>query len=107
MKAYLIDPVAKTVTEIDHDENLTSILEYDTFEVVSRLVGTGIRDALIVDGDRQDEKFRKERGAFMFKGKDQAIIGKAVYSGHTIDGEMCDPKLPLERMKRLMSFIDT
>ncbi len=98
MRGYLIDPVARTVTEIEHDENLVPILEYDTFEILARLAGVGIRDALIVNGDRTVGT------SFIFKGSPTPIVGKALYSGHTIDGEMCDPKLPIDRVKRLLTF---
>ena len=114
MKAYLIDPKTKEITEIEHDEkweSLYPIVGYDNFEVVTRLVGVGIRDALLVDqnGQMMGMDLRaevKKRGAFIIKGQHAPVIGRAIFSGHTRDGEMCDPKTSVKTLKGLLMFLD-
>lgn len=104
MRGYLVDPRAREVSEIEHDEStggLCEIMNCAALTVVGSITGGGIRDALYTDGDGP----AATQGQFMIKGQVTPITGRAIYSGHTRDGDMCDPKLPLDRLRSLVIFV--
>ena len=108
MLAYLIDPVAKTVTEVQHDESneaLYTLLDCRCYEINYRAVGLSRGDALYVDQEPYLRPNPDKRGAFVIKGQPQPMIGRGLISGHTADGEMCDPRTSRRKVRDLIVFL--
>lgn len=106
MKAYLIDPYAEAVTEIETDgtfEHLYPIIECTTIEVV-RLDAAG--DGIFVDEERMFS-FTRPDGAekrFFTLGSSQPLVGKGVVMGGDSEGESQSPVCTLERVKGAVKF---
>lgn len=103
MRAYLIDPVAKTVTEIEHDESdgaLQALLQSERRHIICM-------NAFILNG--RDALYSPPGGGpphyhYSFKGCLGPVYGRGLISGHTIDGEMCDPRTALKQVKKMVAF---
>lgn len=94
MRAYLIDPAARTVTEIDHDEiHLKALLGTEDFKI-DQLSG---KDSIYVPRYASDPRFH-------VKGYMTSFFGRGLVTSHTIDGEMCEPRITLRSLKKMVSF---
>jgi hypothetical protein len=105
MRALLIDPLEKRITEVQHDESsesLASLLKSEIFEVLGGVIGLAKGDALYVDQEGLIRPDSDQRGSFNVKGLRVSIIGRALVCGHTVDGEMCDARTKLNTVKRIV-----
>ncbi len=105
MRAILIDPFARTVTEIDHDNtsyrNIYPVLSHESMEVECFTVATVLpnEDSLFVD----DEGLLKDcQALFLFdgvkglcEGYPQPLAGKGLILGADEEGKSVDAKTPL------------
>jgi hypothetical protein len=104
MKAILIDPVAKTVTEVENDGTLKDwykLLDCDTVEVATYL--NEQNDSILVDENgfaaiSLDSKF------FSVKGGHQPFAGRGLVVGVDDNGETISPTITVEEVKALVSF---
>lgn len=98
--AYLIDPEAKTVTEVTYDGDFRSIY---------RLIGAEAFDAARFDeeGDTvfvDDEGLFKPYEYFMIQGYSQPLAGKGLVLGSDEEGDSVKPRLTLEVVKAKVEF---
>lgn len=106
MIAYLIDPLNEAIAVIVHDESdqeLRAILQCGKFTVLRR-EGLYKGDGLYLDENYKTRPLVPRFGLFSFKGIAGVIPGRALISGHTEDGEMCDPRTPIKRVRELVSW---
>lgn len=108
MKAYLVDPIAREIVEVETPEDsasLYALLGCRTFQILAAR-GLAGRDGLYVDEDARLKApfFQKRMGTFHFKGFFAPILGRALVVGHTADGECCDPKTPIARVRKMVAF---
>lgn len=102
MKGILIDPVTKTVTEVDYTGNYKNIyvhLGVDCFTVV----GISPTETIFVDDEglyREDQKY------FIWKGYYQPLAGKGLILGIDKAGESVATELDVEYVKSMVSFPD-
>lgn len=104
MKAYLIDPFEKQITEVEHNGDYKQIQEFieaDLFTVV-RINDFG--DVLYVD----DEGLLKEEGQafFLFDGYPQPLAGKALVLGTTTEGESDEPVTRPPHLDQMVTWFD-
>lgn len=104
MKAFLIDPFQKQISEIEYSgiyQDIYSLLDIDLFTVVTI---TGDRDAIFVD----DEGLLKdpEKQSFFYVSHESGILhghvmlaGKGLVLGCNNDGESVEPKITIELLK--------
>lgn len=103
MKAYLIDPVAQTVTEVDytgHYQNIYTHIQADMFETCK----IEKKDMIFVDEEgllklKPDSKF------FYYKGAHQPFVGRGLVLGTSKMGGSIEPKNTLDEIKSRVSFM--
>lgn len=103
MRAYLIDPEARTVEAVDYDGDYRTIyklIDAETFDV-ARVEANG--DGLYVD---DEGLYREERHWFIYKGYLQPLVGKALMLGVDGEGDSVPPKTAFEDVKRKVVFGD-
>lgn len=102
MRAILIDPVAKTVTEVDHKDDYRDIyrlIEAEPFTVLE--VGPG--DWLFLDDEglyRPGQKF------FRWKDYPQPLAGKGLLLGGDEEGDSVDTQRTIEWVQEHVGFLD-
>lgn len=106
MRGVLIDPRAKTVTEVEADdwndtESIYETIQCRTFEVMSRAGGLAVRDALYVDEEAMI--LRPSDPTFSFKGVGR-LVGLGLIVGHTKDGDCASARTSLHALKKLVLF---
>lgn len=90
MRAILIDPHAKTVTEVEHDGTLEGIYRAIGADCVCT-VGLGVdRDAVFLD---DDGLFREGQEFFSIGEYPHPLAGKGLVLGCDAEGESCAPVL--------------
>lgn len=104
MKAFLINPFEKSITEVEHNgdyREIYKLCDYQTFDVVRLEEGDGI----YVD----DEGLLKTIAADSFFSlpathPHQAYVGKALVLGCDEEGNSTSPKISLEELKARVRF---
>lgn len=102
-QAFLIDPVAQSITEVTYTGHYTNIythLGIDTFTVVD--LGFDNGDAVFVDDEgllKSDQRF------FQIDGYPQPIAGRGLVLGTDEEGESVTPKITLSKLKGLISWV--
>lgn len=108
MIAYLIDPHARTVSEVEYDGNI---------ETIYKLIGTqpfdvarinDANDGIFVDdngllGDLSQQKFFRIAGKGF--GYPEPLAGKGLVLGCNEDGESTSPTLTLDQVKGAVWFV--
>lgn len=101
MKAYLIDPEARTITEVEHDGDYRQIYEFidaDCFDL-ARLNEHG--DGIYVD----DEGLFTKRCFFHVEGYSHPLAGKGLVLGCDEEGNSTAPTITLEWLKERVEFL--
>lgn len=107
MRAILIDPVAETVTEVDHSGDYKEIyhflsdemhgLEVDTFDAVR----INDSDTIFID---DDGLLKDPRYFFKWQGYEQPLAGRGLILASDQEGETIGTELSLDYVKRHVSF---
>lgn len=104
MRAYLIDPVEETVTEVEHDDTLDSIYTYieaDTFDV-AYVAGRGA--GVFVD---DEGLFKRSLSAWVYREYHSPLVGKGLMLGCDLDGNSIGPEPTLDWVQRRITFFGT
>lgn len=106
MKAFLIDPVARSITEVDYDasdyRNIYKLIDCETFTVAGINMVTS--DEVFVD---DEGLLTNERPlyAFQFVGGFQPYVGKGLVVGAPDEeGETTPATLTLEHLQNITHF---
>jgi hypothetical protein len=100
-KAYLIDPVTRTVEEVTYADNFThiySLIDCDTFTC---LTFNEHNDTVFVD---DEGLFKPDQHFFKLKGYPDPLAGKGLVLGTDEEGESVSPTISLEEFRKLISF---
>lgn len=100
MRAILIDPEAKTITEVDYDGNYKSIYKLigcQTFTVV----GINDNESIFVD---DEGLLNNPEFFFMWRGYHQPLAGKGLILGVDDEGESVETKLTLDYVVDHVTF---
>lgn len=102
MKAYLIDPFAKTVSEIEYDGNYTSI--YKLISSESKKVDTF---TCVNINEQEDTIFVDDEGLlgnlatqYFFSFNGNLLAGKGLVLGTNEEGESVSPQVSLNDMQK-------
>ncbi len=96
MKAYLIDPAAKAVTEVDYDGDYKSIYKLIGADLFDTVRINRENDVIFVD----DEGLLKPQAHFWRYGHlGHDLCGKGLVLGTDDDGDSISPKIALERVQ--------
>lgn len=102
MRAYLINPFDKTVTEVEYDGDYKSIytlIDADCFDVARLDKGDGIYvdDEGLISGKPQE--------FFLVRGYPTPLAGKGLLLGCNDEGETIEPFITLDELQSQVSFI--
>lgn len=107
MRAILIDPEAKTITEVEYTGDYKNIYEHigaDCFTAV------GIdhyenedRETIFVD---DEGLYREPQYFFIWQGYDQPLAGKGLILGTNAEGESVATSYGLDYVKSMVRFVD-
>lgn len=103
MRAILIDPFTRTVTEVDTDAGLDELYQLLDVDLIT-VMDVGAGHAMILD----DEGLLKQKdfqAYFGMKGLDQPLAGKALILGNKY-GENRDATLPLSAVEEKVIWLD-
>jgi hypothetical protein len=104
MKAFLINPFEKSITEVEHNgdyKEIYKLCDYDTFTVVP----LEDNDSIFVD-DEGLLKTIPENGFFAVPSLHdyQAFVGKGLVLGCDDNGDSTAPKISLDELKKIVTF---
>lgn len=104
MRAYLIDPLYKTITEVDWDGNYKSIythIEADCFDC-ARFSTHG--DAVYVSDNGLIDGTAWRVGMFEVAGYAVPLAGKGLVLGHNGAGKSVEPHISLADLRAAVKF---
>ena len=101
MKAYLIDPVAETVTEVDHNGDYRQIYELIQAQPFTCVGLWDEGDAVYID---DEGLLNNPRYFFLLDGYPQPLAGRGLVLGADEEGESRSPKITLESLRKRVSF---
>lgn len=104
MRAILINPVDRSVTEVEYDDNnaLDSIyghIQADCFTVVTL---NSERDGIYLD---DEGLFKDELYAFTIAGYPQPLVGRGLILGCDDEGGSIEPSVTVEQVLRAVNFM--
>lgn len=101
MNAYLIDPFAQTVTQVEYSgdyQHIYKLIDADTFDVV---YFNRKNDGVFVD---DEGLFKPEQAFFKIAGIPNPLAGKALVLGCDDEGDSVAPSASFEDVQSLVSF---
>ena len=106
MRAILINPEVRTITEVEHNGDYKQIYEYlqcGTFTAVGIEHKDGASNAIFVDdeGLLNDPRF-----FFLYKGYNQPLANNGLILGSDEEGETVGTTLSLEHVKSRVRFVE-
>ena len=101
MKAYLVDPVAKTVTEVEHDGDYRDIYKHIQADCFTALSINTMGDALYLD---DEGLYRDGQRYFHLKGYPQPLGGRGLLLGTDDEGDSIAPKVSLDQFKKQIAW---
>lgn len=103
MRAYLIDPVARRISEVDYDGDYHSIYrlcDYDVFTVATFDPNT--QDGVFVD---DEGLFKSPQNFFYIVGYPQPLAGKELVLGCDDEGESIEPAITLDDLRKRVVYL--
>ena len=102
MKAILINPEEKSITEVEHDDSINDIKELIQAELFDVVRINEVGDVLFVD----DEGLYNADHFFCLQGCDSPLAGRALLLGTDHEGRSVEPMLEsVETLEDKVSFI--
>ncbi len=104
MKAFLIDPVAKYVEEVDYNGDYKEIYKFIECgdSPFTCITVSDLGDTLFLD---DEGLFKEDQSPWEWKGYPQVLVNKALVLGTDQDGESCDCRLTREDVIRSVLFL--
>lgn len=102
MRAFLIDPFERTLTEVDYDGDFHSIYklcDFDTFDVVNAYPYPQV-DVYVDD----EGLFKEDQAFFLWGDYPQPLSGKGLILGHDLCGDSTEVDLSYEQIKSCITF---
>lgn len=103
MKAFLIDPFAREITEVEHDASgIDGIYELIDAPIFATATFNEFGDTIFVD---DEGLFREDQAFFRHDGYPQPLAGKGLVLGCDDEGETVAPSTTLEALRNDVSFV--
>lgn len=103
MKAYLIDPFAKTITEVEYSGDYRDIYKHIDADLFTTAMFNEFDDTVFVD---DEGLFKEGQEFFVVSGYPQPLAGKGLVLGCNMDtGDSVEPSITLEQMKALVDWV--
>lgn len=104
MQAYLIDPIAKTITVVEHAGGLESIYAHLQCGMVDAIrLPTG--DAIYIDDEGLLAADPEAAGFFAVNGHPHPVAGRGLVVGTTSEGDDADPAASLVEITNNIRFL--
>lgn len=103
MKAFLIDPVKRTIEEVEHNNSLESIYQLIDARVFQIVPLDGSENVVYVD---EEGLFKEGQSFFLLRDFPQPLAGKGLVMAHDQGGETVSPSIALKNLKELVRFLD-
>lgn len=103
MRGILIDPFAKTITEVEVEKGIHAIYELidaTCFDVV------GLNDAGDLVYVDDEGLYREDQAFFVWHGYETPLAGKGLILGCDCEGESRSPRIMVEEVRLRVSFPD-
>ena len=101
MRAYLVNPVDKTVTLVEHDGDYRDIYKHIEAECFTALTLNSSGDALYLD---DEGLYRDGQAFFHLKGYPQPLAGRGLLLGTDHEGDSRAPVIALEQFQKLIAW---
>jgi hypothetical protein len=101
-KAFLIDPFAQTITEVDHPGGLQSIYALTQCDIIQ---GVYLDNGDCIYVDEEGLLRDIEQRFFTIDGFAQPIAGRGLVVGSSEDGETVAPKTTLSELKGMIGWV--
>lgn len=110
MKAILIDPIEKKITEVDHDGDYKQIYRLIDCEIFTTV---GIDSPDETSDPRDNSIFIDDEGLlndpryfFQWSGYPQPLAGKGLILGCNEEGESCSTNWTVNRVRKKVTFME-
>lgn len=100
MRAYLIDPTARTVTEVEHDGSLESVYRLTNSACVAAARFNRLGDFVYVDEDASAQP----SDFFTIPGLPEPLAGRGLVLGGGADGQDAEPAVSLAELREVVGF---
>lgn len=103
MKAYLIDPIAQSVTEVEYSGNYKDIYPLIDAELFTTVEINGTGDTIFVD----DEGLLNgnPHGWFAYADYPQPLRGRGLCLGSDDEGESVAPSITIDELREKIVFL--
>jgi hypothetical protein len=105
MRAYLIDPFTKTVTEVEHNGDYREIYKLIDAETFTTVLLNSRRDTVYLD-DEGLFKPLDQQEFFMLRSYPNPLAGKGLVLGTNYAGDSVDPQASLEEVTNAVVWVD-
>lgn len=103
MKAYLIDPFAQSVTEVEYSGDYNQIYRLIDCSVFTTVEFNDFADTVFVDDEGLING--KQQEFFLISGYRQPLAGKGLILGTNDMGESVEPSITLDQAKALIDWV--
>jgi hypothetical protein len=102
MKAYLIDPFAQTITEVEYSGDYKQIYSLIDADLFTACQINRFGDTVFVD---DEGLFKQNREFFLINGYSQPLAGKGLVLGSNDDGESIEPSITIDQCRAFVDWI--
>ena len=103
MKAYLIDPFAQTITEVEYSGDYKQIYSLIDADLFTTATFNEHGDTVFVDDEGLING--KPQEFFLVRGYPTPLAGKGLILGTDEDGESVEPSITLDQCRALVDWI--
>jgi hypothetical protein len=102
MKAYLIDPQAQTIEQVDYSGDYTQIYDLINASLFTAATFNEAGDTCFVD---DEGLFNGDNEFFIIADYPQPLAGRALVLGCNDEGESIEPSISLEQCRALVAWV--
>ena len=103
MKAYLINPFAQTVTEVEYSGDYNQIYQFLNCDLFTVVEINEFGDSVFIDDEGLING--KPQEFFLVNGYPQPLAGMGLVLGCNQEGESTEPSITLEQLKAQVDWI--
>lgn len=102
MKAFVIDPFAREITEVSYEGDYTEIYKHIKADLFCTVTVSDLGDTLFLD---DEGLFKSEQKFFQWVGYGQPLAGRALVLGTDEEGESRDCQLTLRDIENSVRWL--
>ena len=102
MKAFLIDPQAQQITQVEYSGDYREIYEHINAQLFTTATFNNAGDTCFVD---DEGLFNGDNGFFVIAGYPQPLAGRGLVLGCNDEGESTEPSITLNQLRALVDWV--